>query len=369
MTISRATLPVEFYDRTSALMLKQPEPQYLWARLVMMADASAELRRGAASGTSRALVESGANVPDLAEMQLLLSDDIRGEAIFTSDELAPGKEGHTIRLNRPVFSGGGYTEAERTIAANTSISTTGIDLSMEQVAITIKRVAGPFAANGTVVQPYPIDKFDAQHSIHSLVQTVGLNLQRDRTKYLDKIISALYDLGSVKVFPGDSGFQLTTDAGAFTANVNGDRPMDLETIFRAEEKLETLNIPRFANGKYLCVLSPQQSRQLRSDPLLNKQAVFETQKNPLNTSFIATIGGVEVYVSNTQAIDTSTVSGVSIHHGVMFGPGAVGRAGSGPCEVASANEDNYGQTAKVIWLAHEGHSVLDNRFIVNIHSN
>ena len=42
--ISRATLPSEFFDRTSAMMLVQPEPQYLYAQLVFMADLQAELR-------------------------------------------------------------------------------------------------------------------------------------------------------------------------------------------------------------------------------------------------------------------------------------------------------------------------------------
>ena len=41
--ITRATLPAEFYDRTSAMMLIQPEPQYLYAQLVYMADVQAEL--------------------------------------------------------------------------------------------------------------------------------------------------------------------------------------------------------------------------------------------------------------------------------------------------------------------------------------
>ena len=43
--ISRATLPAEFFDRTSAMMLIQPEPQYLYAQLVFMADLQAELRQ------------------------------------------------------------------------------------------------------------------------------------------------------------------------------------------------------------------------------------------------------------------------------------------------------------------------------------
>ena len=52
MTINRATLPAEFFDRTSAFMLKQPEPQYLYAQIVFAANANAELRRAEALGIS-----------------------------------------------------------------------------------------------------------------------------------------------------------------------------------------------------------------------------------------------------------------------------------------------------------------------------
>ena len=74
-------------------------------------------------------------------------------------------------------------------------------------------------------------------------------------------------------------------------------------------------------------------------------------------------------MSNTNVTDAVTVSGLTIQHGVMFGPGCVGRASSGPCRTAYSADDNYGETAKVIWLAYEGESLLDNRFTVSVHTN
>jgi hypothetical protein len=373
MTIGRVSLPNEFFDRTSAKMLRQPEPQYLYARLLYMAAGQAELRRGGQLGISaeRAVGGMGAPVMSLEEMQLMLSDEIRAEAIVVSDELAPGKVGHTIRFNRPVFSGGGYTEAARRVSTGQSVSTVPVDLTQEQVALTISRFAGPYDSTNTRTAPRAVDRFDSEHAMHSLADIVGVDLARDRAKWVDTVLGGYFDTvpSTSIVFPGDSTFSLSADSSAFATNVNGSRPFDAETVFRAEQKLSDLNIPRFGNGRYMMILTPQQARQLRSDPAFQREAVFEGDMNPLKNSYIKTLGGIELYYSSTNVVDTSTVSGVSIQHGVAFGPGHIGYASAGPCRIASSTDDNYGETAKVIWLAYEGFAVLDNRMAVSVHSN
>lgn len=367
MTISRATLPSEFFDRTSAYMLKQPEPQYLYAQMVFAANAQAELRRAESLGISpeRAIASMGATVPMLQEMQRIIAAP-QAEAIFVTDELAPGKVGHTIRMNRPVFSGGGYTEASRTIASSQTISTTPIDVSAEQVPLTIRRVAGPYASSGTAVQPYAVDRFDSEHAMHSIAATVGLQLSRDRMKYVDTVFGALFDDGANVLYPQDPNNALSSDSSAFATQ--GDRPFDYDTVARVEQKLIDLSIPAFANGRYMMIVSSKQARDLRSDPQFGRLAVFMPDKNPLN-GYVGTVGGIDVYQSTTNPSDAVTVSGVTIYHACAFGPGAVGYANAGPCRVASSTDDNYGETAKVIWLAYEGSTLLDNRFVVNVHSD
>ena len=42
MVVSRPTLPQEFFDRTSAKLLVEPEPQYFFCEMAQAADAAAQ---------------------------------------------------------------------------------------------------------------------------------------------------------------------------------------------------------------------------------------------------------------------------------------------------------------------------------------
>ena len=87
--------------------------------------------------------------------------------------------------------------------------------------------------------------------------------------------------------------------------------------------------------------------QLALDPLWRQQAKELPERNILRASAVGRIPGVEVYASNSISVDTSTVSGNSINHGVVFGPGMVGYvAGRDGCFVANSTNDNYGNDTR-----------------------
>lgn len=377
-SISRIELPTEFYDRTSEIVLRAPLPQFLYAKLVYGAAAQAELRRIGpeaflAPGRPSGLAD-GVAYPDVATMEDVLADPIRGDAVVVSDELAAGKIGHTIRMNRPIFAGGGYTLASRGLAAGSAISLTPIGLSDQQVSITIQRNVGPFASGGSAPQPYGISRSDAQRSVHSLAGRVGAAMQYDRNYFMDSVFASYFDSASTILYPGDSSNLITSDASAWpVVPVGSSRPMDLDTVLRMEEALHNQKIPRFSNGRYILILTPKQLRQLQSDPQYRGQSTFVPEKNLLSPQSQGTLiinGAIEVYSCQTNVIDTTTVSGVSINHAVMFGPGAVGYAPTQEgCRVAAANEDNYGEDTKVVWIAYEGSAVLNNNFLVSAHSD
>lgn len=372
---SRIVLPSEFYDRTSEIVLRTPADEFLYSKLVYAASAKAELARlgpDAFQGNRGPNGAAGAPYPDFSSFQDLLSNDpVRSDAVMVSEELGKGV-GHTIRFNRPIFAGGGYTQAERAFSGN--LSQTAIGLSDEQVAITIQKFAGPFAASGSAPQPYSISRMDAQRSVHSLAGRVGAALAYDRSAFLDSVFATHFDGASTVLYPGDSSNLLASDAAAWPVVPSGSsRPMDLECLLRMEEALHNAKIPRFANGRYICFLTPKQMRQLLSDPQYQRQSALLPEKNllaPGGMGALVVAGSIEVNMCRTNVVDASTVAGVSINHAVMFGPQAVGYApGEEGVRVAQAAEDNYGEDIKVMWIAYEGSALLNNLFVVAAHSD
>lgn len=363
MVLSRVSLPQEFFDVVSADMLIAPQPQFVFAQMVYAANARAQLSAAGIDLGRAAPPAQGAPMPSLLDMQLILANGPFSGAIRSVIDLEKPGVGHTVRINRPVLTGGQYTVAARTISSSQSISTTAIDVTAEQVSVTLLRVVGPAASGGSGPAPFAIDRMDAAKSVHQLREIAGLNLVYDRNKYLDTVIGLQYDTASNNsvVRPGslsaDSSFPNT-----------GETALDLDTLFRAQQTLEEANVPKFSDGTYRAILSPKQLRQLKSDPDFRASAQFFESKNPLFQPSVTQVGDISIIASNTIQTDATTVSGVTIQRGMMFGPSAVGYGCGMMPEVRYANEDNYGETAKVVWVCYEGHSVLDNRFVVGVRS-
>lgn len=365
MAVSRVTLPSEFFDITSSMMLRQPESEYLFAKLIFAAAARAELM-GLDAGlfvAGRGPQAQGAPVPSLADQQLALAKSPLGEAIAVIPECAQKGVGHTIRINRPAFANTTYTEASRTVLQSTSISTTPVDVTAEQVPLTVKRFAGPYDSTNTRVAPYAIDRFDSGKSVHSLAATVGLHLSRDRMRFVDTVVAGYFNLATTNV----------QRAGNLSANssfpTSGEQPLDFETLLRAKEKLKIAKIPKFAGGFYACIIHPTQMRQLQTDPDFQRMAKEVPELNPVLGESVRLVNGdIAIAESDTVSTDTTSAVGSTIYQGSMFGPGAMGYGLDEACRTAYANEDNYGETAKVIWLAYEAFGLLDERFICSVRS-
>lgn len=372
MSLTRSSLPSEFSDVSSKQMLIQPQPNYLYARMKYAAYAQAQLQKSGMRGQfginpQRAAPSGGAPVPDLTDFELLLGDPVAGGALKVSLELeGTGVEGDTVKMPRPVFSGGGYTIAARTINPSADISTTPVNFKTEQSTMTLKLVGGPSNAAGTGVAPMAIDVVAAKRSGHSIEEYVGLQFQYDRTVFDDTVIANLFTQGSVTLYPQNpNNATLTADTAFLTA---GDRAMDLETILRVGEQLATLKVPMFPNGRWMMIVTPRQKRQLESDPEFQRLTVFDQSRNPLAQGFMKTVNNVDVYYSNTNPTATNSGS-ITYQKACAFGPGAIGYAPGEGCIVRASTADNFGLSPKCIWTAVEAIEVLDNRFIVNVFSD
>lgn len=355
--VTRASLPSEFLDITSAKLLKQPEPQYLYAKMWKIALNAALNPAGEIGLPGRAIASDGAGVDPLDASRLMMDDGISSGAIQVIPEL--GKvPGHTVRLNRPVFANTTYTEASRQIPSGGDISTSAISLSAEQVPVTIKKFAGPYDQVNSRVAPYGVDRFDASLSIHSLADMVGKNLGRDFDKFIENVMVTLLDTASTTVRP--LGFSADAD---FTTAESG--PMDFNTISRVERALDEANIPVFPNGRRMLVIDPRQAQSLKDDPQFARYAEFHAPVNPLLAqSYLKSVAGFDIYKSNTLDTDTNA-SSVVVHKAHAFGPGVLGSAIGEMPRVMPATDDNYGETAKVIWLLYGAFALLDSRFVVS----
>lgn len=359
--ITRVSLPEEFFDITSAQLLVQPEPQYFHAQLAK-ASMAAELNVADSSlglMTGRDIPSQGGNYP-ANEGRLMLEDGNLSNAIMSIAGLS-GQ--HTIRMNRPKFADTTYTLASRTVTSGSTITTTPIDVQSEQVACTVVRVAGPYDSTNSRVAPFAVDEFDAKRSVHSLAKVVGAQMKRDFDKFLDSVLVAIYDVVPSANIIRPNGFTADDDS-----KVAGDAPLDLDTLFRAEEQLDTTNIPLFPNGRRVAVLQPRQLRQLKSDQDFARYVEFFRDVNPMFGSYIGTIGKVDIFKSNTLTSKNNS-STVSIKYGQMFGPSMVGMGIGGVPRVLAASDDNYGLQAKVIWEFQFGLVSLDDRFGCSIRTS
>lgn len=364
MGISRATLPQEFFDITSAQLLTEPEPQYLHAKLIMLG-LGMSLASTGAIGLPIPGRQYGMNGPAYGDNEadrLTLSDPIHGEAVRVVTELGMENVGHTVRLNRPKFVDSTYTLASRSVAAGTTISTTPTTIGATQVPITLIRLAGPYDNSQGAVAPLAISRFDAGQSVHSMAAIKDRHLKRDFDKTIDSIGVTLFDSATTQTRP--RGFAVDNDS-----KVAGDAPLDYNTLARGCATMDRRNIPVFPNGKRVFVAHPEQCQQLTDDRQFNRLSEFDKGVNPLFAgTYWKSIGELDIFKSTNLTIVNNS-SSVPIRYGQMFGPSAVGVGAGAMPRVAYNSQDNFGEDALVLWLWYCGMACLDSRFLESIRTS
>lgn len=365
MTINRATLPAEFYDVTSDRLLLTPEPQYLHAKLWKNA-LKASLSPDALLGIElpgRQFGGSGAQyTTNLEPSRLMISDDLMAQTYDVVMEIGKAP-GHTVRLNRPVFANTNYTEAKREIPSSTTISTTPVTVSSDQVPVTLKRYGGPLADSSATggVRPYAVDRFDGSVMQHRPAQIVGLNLKRDFDRTIDGFGVKLLDSAPAANVVRPTGFS-TDDS----STIENDAPMSMAVVNRLGRQMDEGNIPRFPNGRRALILTPRQKEQLGQDRQFSRLSEDHQLYNMLYAgSYWKSVADFDIFSSNTLTT-VSNSSSVTIHYGQAFGPGSIGSGLGDAPRVANHTNDNYGETAYVIWLMYAAFAVLDSRFIFRV---
>lgn len=356
--ISRDQLSEEFYDRTSAQLLVQPVPMFLYARMFLRA-LNIELGIPASAGLpGREIAGQGAPYPDAAAQGALdLSDDLSSELFAVKADFT-GEPGHTIKFNRPKFDSTTYTQASREVGVNQTISVVPIEAGSEQAGLTIKRFAGPYDQVNSRVAPFGLDAFDATMGVHDLVKFVGTHMKFDFHKTLETFWVTLANLGSVTVRP--FGMNAANDATA-----KAQFPLTYETMSRVSKSMDEANLPTLGDGRRIFTCTPTGEKYLKDDPQFARYAEFHKEKNPLFPGWFGSTPEFHCFKSTTLTT-TANSSGVNIHTAHAMAPGVFMGGRGAKIKVAAATDDNYGEAAKLIWLAYLALGIADNRFVQKV---
>jgi hypothetical protein len=369
---TRAGIPQNFQDLTSDIMLRAPEPQYFHASLIKGIIAAQVLKTGIEQfglpmpGRDAQWAGVGADVPSSAFAGLVLNDS---SGIFEAgmyfddfDRMDNPRPGHSVRVNRPVFTDSTYTLASRTIASGSTISTTGQTVGMGQVDLILRRIGGPYNNTAAAVTPYVLDRFDMGRGIHATASLVGMYMQRDCDKTLDKIGVDLLDAVDTStgiVRPGN----MTADNDSGAA---GSFKFSYSLLAKIKTAMVTAHVLPFRNGRYALVLHPRQVEQLKLDMQYQRLSAMQQAFNPLFTgSYQFTVDGFDIYQSTTLSTATNG-SSITIYYGQAFGRSVLGLGCPRKPEVVRSTADNYGESIPLIWLSYFAATVLDNRYTLRV---
>jgi hypothetical protein len=354
---SRVTMPSNFYDITSSMLLTAPEPQYLYAQLFKAALGTGLAVPSELGLPGRAVGGNGAPYSAAERDRLILSSGLPS-SLFATTVNFQAMPGSSIRINRPVFTNSTYTAVSRKIATGTTISTTPITPSGAQTNLTVERFGGPY---DSTVQPYGIEAFDASMGVHRAASIVGTHLKRDFDKFLDAVWVTLFDLAATAVYPeGMSAVNDATTVGSF--------PFTFEQLGRTERLMDVANLPTFPDGFRALVLTPIQVEQLGLDGNYNSRAKEFPQYSSLFPQYVASVKKFHIFKSNTLAT-TANSSSVAIQYGHAIAPGAaMGGMGRAP-RVAANTNDNYGETVLALWLADLAFALANNEFVYSVRSS
>ena len=357
-SFSQASYPENFFVETSDMLLTAPRPQFLYAQLFLGALGASLPVPGAFGLSGRELPNAGVTA-DVNAGMLTLSNPMYSEVIAAKVDFS-GSAGSALRINRPIFSNTTATEAARKIATGQTISTTPITIQSDQTNLTLFKYGGPYDATNSRVAPYAIEAFDANIGVHNAVSLVGGHMKYDFQRFIDSVNVSLLDLAATVVYP--DGMTANNDATAV-----GSFPMSLEQISRTEQLMDDANLPTFSDGFRVLVLKPRQLKQLKDDPNYQRASENHPAYNVLFPQYVASVGKFHIFRSTTLTTSANS-SSVNIDYGHAIAPGAL-LAGMGRApRVATSTDDNYGEQAKMIWLADLAFGLADNTFVYSVRS-
>jgi len=287
---------------------------------------------------------------------------------FASKEIDFGKsKGDTVYLNRyPHLGDVGLTESLRAISESSTIGTADpVNLTAEQVTVTLKEYGGPYNSTASKIAPLGITEKVAMRAQNKLIDSKnpadffnsigGMILKDDHDRLHDRILCNLLLTSTNKLNPDGvaDGSTATTSTGSKLDTA------DLQTI---KETLQSNDAPTFSDGLYYAVISSRMEKHLKQDTSF-REAMYYANPNSLLRGEIGVYEGFRFFSSNN--IPTATINALTAYQGLFFGDSSVGYGeGDMPVEVRLNKNDDYARFMYLVWLVYRGYALLDESFVV-----
>jgi len=381
--IGRATLPANYVDfldsANAAMMLPQPEPQYLFAQFAIAGQLSLSAMNAGATSVQQYVTMAGGGAPIPPDLDRLIRAADAYPGFFQAvNEFGKGR-GDTIKFQRPIFASGSLTKAGRKLNTGETISTAGQTIQTEEIPVVLDEYHGP-DTDGNGVKPFAIWGFDAKFRANKaqLTSMTTQHLIRDYTKWLDSVMRNEL-LASPNITLSDSSFADVTEYVP-----GGNSTFTLDAFLRARKTLQDREWRPFPNGRYVALVPTAFNTQMVADIDYRELSKMHADGRNLIFGYIGSVQDIDFLECTTLQTyaAASTVSGtgggtvptsVALAEAILVGPGTCGfgTAAPDPENVMGpvarfADDTNYGTVAKVIWYAMHAVQLLDQRGVQRV---
>jgi len=379
-TTTDLILSAEFTDILTSNMLIVPDPQFIFAKWAYAALASRSLSSLDSYNVAMLQLQEG-RIPDsgaIANTNEAMSSGMGGplqlpgggyvfpEMLYMVNE-ANGKPGTTFKVDRPRFIDGITTLANRRMNPSTKLFSNSQPISRDQVSVTIYEYTGPGDTVTGAPTPISISLFAQTRTAHDILADVNNQLRRDRYKFLDDTIIAYL------VAMAEATTNGVTRGGDATSNAtfvgNGNEPFSLDLLFKANEQLRSRNVPGLSmDSRYVLVMHPHQTQQLKNDPRFQGQSVFMPSYNVLFPGYAGTVENFIICESQRMPVVTNlgAATNQTGYKAICIAPKALAWAPAMDAKVVRDKNDDGGRFAKFAWIAFEGFNPADQTFVQEI---
>lgn len=248
---------------------------------------------------------------------------------------------------------------------------------------------GAQLAENTALVPQSMAANQKAITVAEYGNAVGVSELLLRTSWEDQLSQAavllgrdfavVRDLDLRDVVVGGGSTIYADPLAAVLADVGAAEVMDVESIRRATELLETANAPKFLGDFYVCFIHPHQGSSIRRDPdwiaaqnYANTRALFNGEMGRwedvvfIRTTHQGNGAAAAAAPGYEAALDGAGTAGIDLYRATVIADQAFGLADALPVEMRDNGVEDFGRKHALAWYGIWGAGVLEDDNIVHI---